>query len=231
MADLEEVDLRLPQAFAEQAALALEVARARRVHERLAVFEDRDRIARDLHDLVIQRLFAIGLGLEGSIRMIRDAEVADRITRAVDDVDTTIKEIRHSIFALGFPTGSPDVRQTCQDLVDRAAASLKFRPTLEFSGPVQSVIDDVVSGHVVAVLGEALSNVVRHAGATSVRVTLAVDDAQVELVVVDDGRGFEAGVIRSGLGNLNERAESLGGRCTVESVPGRGTALRWRVPR
>jgi signal transduction histidine kinase len=230
MSDLQEVEIRLPQAFAEQAALALEVARARKVQERLAVFEDRDRIARDLHDLVIQRLFAIGLGLEGSIRMIHDADVADRIARAVDDVDATIKEIRHSIFALGVPTGSPDVRQTCRDLVDRAAASLKFRPTLEFSGPVQSVIDDVVAGHVVAVLGEALSNVVRHAGATSVRVTLAVDD-QVELLVVDNGRGFEAGGISSGLGNLNLRAESLGGCCTVESVPGRGTALRWRVPR
>ncbi|WP_240755714.1 GAF domain-containing sensor histidine kinase [Nocardioides iriomotensis] len=231
MADLQAVDIRLPQAFAEQAALALEVARARKVHERLAVFEDRDRIARDLHDLVIQRLFAIGLGLEGSIRMVREPEVAQRITRAVDDVDATIKEIRHSIFALGAPSTSPDVRQTCQDLVDRAAASLKFRPTLEFSGPVQSVIDDAVSGQVAAVLGEALSNVVRHAQASSVRVTLAVDDDRVELVVVDDGCGFDAVDISSGLGNLRERAEALGGRCTVQSVPGRGTAVRWSVPR
>jgi signal transduction histidine kinase len=230
-ADLQDVDMRLPQAFAEQAALALEVARARRVHERLAVFEDRDRIARDLHDLVIQRLFAIGLGLEGSIRMLRDPDVAERITRAVDDVDVTIKEIRHSIFALSVPPGSSDVRQTCQDLVDRAAASLKFRPSLEFSGPVQSFIDDGVAAHIAAVLGEALSNVVRHARATAVRVSLAVDDVQVELVVVDDGRGFDGVNISSGLGNLHERAEALGGRCTVESVPGRGTAVRWTVPR
>ena len=231
MGDLQDVEIRLPQAFAEQAALALEVARARKVHERLAIFEDRDRIARDLHDLVIQRLFAIGLGLEGSIRMVRDPDVAARITQAVDDIDVTIKEIRHSIFALGAPTGSPDVRRACQILVDRAAVSLKFRPTLEFSGPVHSVVGDDVAGHVAAALGEALSNVVRHARATSVRVTLAADDEQVELVVVDDGRGFDTVDISSGLDNLRRRAESLGGCCTVESVPGRGTALRWRVPR
>lgn len=228
---VDAMDVRLPQAFAEQAALALQVSTARSNQERLAVFEDRDRIARDLHDLVIQRLFAIGLSLEGGLRGMQDPAAVQRVTAAVDDLDTTIKEIRNSIFALSLPTGAADIRERCMELVEGSAKSLKFRPTLEFRGPVQTVVDEELAQHVEAVLREALSNVVRHADATSVRVTLsAVDAGALELVVADDGRGFDAVGVSSGLANLDRRAEALGGRCTVESSPGRGTTLRWCAP-
>jgi signal transduction histidine kinase len=225
------MDVRLPQGFAEQAALALQVSMARSNQERLAVFEDRDRIARDLHDLVIQRLFAIGLSLEGGLRSMQDRAAVERVTAAVDDLDTTIKEIRSSIFALSLPTGAADIRERCLELVEGSAKSLKFRPTLEFRGPVQTVMDEELAQHVEAVLREALSNVVRHADATSVRVTLsAVDAGALELVVNDDGRGFDVVEVSSGLANLDRRAEALGGHCTVESTPGRGTTLRWCAP-
>src|SRR3954468_9730411 len=119
-----EVDVQLPQRFAEQAALALQVARTRQDSERLAVFEDRDRIGRDLHDLVIQRLFAIGLSLENTARMAQQADVRNRVASAVDDIDETIKDIRRSIFALSVATGSTDLRATVTELVDRATKVL-----------------------------------------------------------------------------------------------------------
>ncbi len=235
-----EVDVRLPQRFAEQAALALEVDEARHDQERLAVFEDRDRIGRDLHDLVIQRLFAIGLGLENTARMLGERpDLAGRVSTAVDDLDSTIKDIRRSIFALsasqvsGAPAagGSEDVRRTVTELVDRAARTLKFRPTLQLLGPVNAAVTPEVSPHLTAVLGEALSNVVRHAGADEVRVVLdAGHGERVCLTVQDNGRGLPAEVSRSGLRNMDERARSLAGSCTVTSRPGAGTTVRWEVP-
>jgi signal transduction histidine kinase len=231
-----EVDLRLPQGFAEQAALALEVDQARVDQERLAVFEDRDRIGRDLHDLVIQRLFAIGLGLENTARMLGERpELAGRVSTAVDDLDSTIKDIRRSIFALSAPeestTASHDVRRTVSDLVDRAARTLKFRPTLRFRGPVNAAVTPTVSPHLSAVLGEALSNVVRHAGADEVHVVLDAGHGEgVSLTVRDNGQGIPAHVARSGLTNMDERAKALGGSCTVNSQPGAGTTVLWKVP-
>jgi signal transduction histidine kinase len=230
-----EVDVGLPQRFAEQAALALEVDQARVDQEMLAVFEDRDRIGRDLHDLVIQRLFAIGLGLENTARMLGErSELAVRVSNAVDDLDSTIKDIRRSIFALSAsdaPGTSHDVRRTVTDLVDRAARALKFRPTLQFVGPVNAAVTPALSAHLSAVLGEALSNVVRHAGADEVRVVLDAGHGEaVSLTVADNGHGIPAGVSRSGLKNMDDRAEVLGGTCTVESQPGAGTILLWKVP-
>jgi two-component system, NarL family, sensor histidine kinase DevS len=224
-----EVDVRLPQGFAEQAALALEVDQARVDQERLAVFEDRDRIGRDLHDLVIQRLFAIGLTLENTTRMTQRPEVAERIAGAVDDIDATIKDIRRSIFALSVADTSDDVRRTVTDLVDRAARALTFRPTVRFVGPVNAVVTSVVAQHLAAVLGEALSNVVRHAAAGSVQVVLEAGE-RVSLTVHDNGGGIPEGATRSGLLNMRQRAEDLGGSCTVESAPGAGTTVLWEVP-
>jgi signal transduction histidine kinase len=230
-----EVDVRLPQGFAEQAALALEVDQARVDHERLAVFEDRDRIGRDLHDLVIQRLFAIGLGLENTARMLGERpELAGRVSTAVDDLDSTIKDIRRSIFALSAsqpPGPSDDVRRTVTDLVDRATRTLKFRPTLRFVGPVNAAVTPAVGPHLSAVLGEALSNVVRHAGADEVEVVLDGGHGEaVALTVRDNGLGIPARVPRSGLRNMDERAAALGGSCTVDSEPGAGTTVVWTVP-
>ena len=136
----EAVDAAMPASFAEQAALAIQVARARGDQQRLAVFEDRDRIGRDLHDLVIQRLFAVGLSLQGAGRRVTDPDVVARLSQAVDDLDDTIKDIRRTIFALGSLGESEDIQAEMTRLVDRAATTLKFRPALRFEGPVRSLV-------------------------------------------------------------------------------------------
>ena len=225
-----EVDVALPGQFAEQAAVALQVSRARADQERLMVFEDRDRIGRDLHDLVIQRLFAVGLSLENTSRMLADRpEVAHRVAAAVDDLDSTIKDIRRSIFALSSAEDSTDVRRAALDLVERAERMLKFRPSLRFAGPVSSTVSAAVAPHLTAVLAEALSNVIRHAEATRVEVVIEAGD-DIVLTVRDDGRGLPDDASPSGLANIAQRAEQLGGSCEVQSSPGGGTVVAWRVP-
>ena len=224
-----EVDVELPRRFAEQAALALQVARARAAQERLSVFEDRDRIGRDLHDLVIQRLFAIRLILENTARMVERPDIAQRVEAAVDDIDATIKDIRRSIFALSAPSESPDIRVAIGEIVDRAGESMGSRPVLRFEGPVHSAVSATVAPHLLAVLGEALSNVVRHARASRVEVVLEAGD-QVRLTVTDDGVGIAPDAVHSGLLNMRSRAERFGGRFTVEPADGGGTTVRWEIP-
>jgi len=224
-----EVDPRLPASFAEQAALALQVLRSRDAEQRLAVFEDRDRIGRDLHDLVIQRLFAVGLSLQSVSRISDVPQVTSRIEAAVEDLDATIKDIRRSIFALGATEGNADLQTELTNLVDRAAATMKFRPTLQIDGPLRTLVADDTAPHLLAVLSEALSNAARHAEATTVAVTVHAGDV-IRLVVSDDGRGLPEGAQESGLQNIRERAEKLGGTCTVESSVGKGTTICWSVP-
>ncbi len=223
------VDAALPANFAEQAALALQVARAREDQQLLAVFEDRDRIGRDLHDLVIQRLFAVGLSLQSSSRLAQDATLRARLERAVDDLDGTIKDIRRSIFALGSLDATADIQSEITKIVDRAAATMKFRPSLRLEGPVRSLVTAEVAPDLIAVLAEALSNASRHAQATSVDVLLLADD-HISLSVTDDGRGFGEEIAESGLGNMRERALKHGGTFSVSSSPGQGTTLCWQVP-
>ncbi|MEZ0580286.1 GAF domain-containing protein [Nocardioides sp. MH1] len=224
------VGFELPSSFARQAALALQVARAREDQQRLAVLEDRDRIGRDLHDLVIQRLFAVGLGLQGTGRLSDRPEVAKRLDQAVDDIDATIKDIRRTIFELGSSDSSDDVQAEVSRLVDRAAATLKFRPKLTFEGPIRTLVAAELVPDLLAVLGEALSNAARHASASSGEVRLVAGD-EIALTVTDDGRGMPADAIESGLANIRRRAEKRGGTLTIESSRGRGTRLRWSVPR
>ncbi len=224
------VDEALPATFAEQAALALQVARARHDQQRLAVLQDRDRIARDLHDLVIQRLFAVGLGLQGSARMVDRPEVVQRLEQAVDDLDETIRDIRRSIFALGAMEASADIQAEVTRVVERAAATLKFRPSLRFEGPVRTMVGEHVAPDLLAVLSEALSNASRHAEPSSVDVLLQVSRDDVVLTVSDDGRGLPDDVRESGVGNMRRRAESHGGSFGIESRPGAGTRVRWSVP-
>ena len=229
-----EVDMTLPTSFAQQAALALQVARARSDQQRLAVFQDRDRIGRDLHDLVIQRLFAVGLGLQGTARLATHdptgGEVAQRVDRAVDDLDETIKDIRRSIFALGAMEASADIQAEVTRMVDRATATLKFQPHLRFEGPVRSRIDERVAPDLLAVLGESLSNASRHAHATTVSVVVAVTGEDVVLTVSDDGRGLPTDLVESGVHNMRERAARLGGELSLSSETGSGTTVEWRVP-
>ena len=224
------VDIDLPASFAEQAALAMQVARGRDDQRRLAVFEDRDRIGRDLHDLVIQRLFAVGLGLQGAARMSDRPEMSARLERAVDDLDATIKDIRRAIFGLGALESSGDIQSEVTGLIDRAASTLKFRPSLSFEGPVRTLVSAEIAPHLLAVLGEALSNASRHADATAVDVVVSVGE-EVSLLVRDNGRGISGDAAESGLANIRHRAEQFGGTFTVDSELGAGTTLRWSVPR
>jgi signal transduction histidine kinase len=227
------VDPALPASFAEQATLALEVGRARDDQQRLAVFEDRDRIARDLHDLVIQRLFAVGLSLQGAARLASRAAgtepVVGRLESAVDDLDVTIKDIRRTIFALGSMDTAADIQTEITQLVDRAATTLKFRPSLSFEGPVRTLVEGDLAPDVLAVLGEALSNASRHAEASAVDVVLTAGN-RVTLSVVDNGKGLQGATSESGLRNMRERAENHDGTFEVTSSPGGGTSLVWSVP-
>jgi signal transduction histidine kinase len=230
VAAFQGTDLLMPEAFAEQAALALQVANAQRDQALLAVFEDRDRIGRDLHDLVIQRLFAIGLTLENAARIAGRPEVATRITSAVDDIDATIKDIRNTIFGLSAVRDLSSLRLELSSILEEEAAVLGFPPVLHTSGPIDSAVSDVVRSHLVAVLREGLSNAARHAKARSVEVALDVGVDTV-LTVTDDGQGFEPGGRASGLRNMADRAAELGGSFTVEPVPTGGSRITWRVPR
>ncbi len=214
----------------DNARLFEDAARRREDQARLTLLEDRDRIARDLHDLVIQRLFAIGLGLQGAARRVTDDAVATRLEQAVDDLDATIRDIRRSIFALGTHDGSSDVQAEVTRIVERAAAALKFRPTLRIEGPVRTLVTGSLAPDVLAVLGEALSNASRHASATAVAVSLRASSDAVELVVSDDGHGLPPDATESGLSNIRSRAEARGGSCTITSSPETGTTVTWTVP-
>ncbi len=229
-----EDELATAQAFADQAALALVLGDAQREKERLALLEDRDRIARDLHDLVIQRLFATGMSLQAvSRRPDLSAALRERISRAVDELDETIVEVRQSIFAL--QESGREVPSGLRGRVLRESASavalLGFEPAVTFAGAVDSVVPEAVGEQLLAALREALSNVGRHAAASWAQVTVAVDGADVVLTVRDNGRGLGRSKRRSGLANLAARAEALGGACSVETVDdGRGVRLTWRAP-
>ena len=220
------------QAFAGNASLALELAERRRDAERLVVLEDRDRIARDLHDLVIQRLFATGMQLENAIRLIENPAAVQRVRLAVDELDTTIREIRSTIYALQAEPGqaATNLRTRLLEVVDAGAEQLGFAPSVRLSGLVDTAVPAALAEHLLAVLREALSNAARHAGAHRVVVDLHVDDG-VRLVVRDDGCGIAADDSRrSGLANLAERAAQLGGTFEVGTGPGGGTELCWVAP-
>ena len=222
-------DAALLSIFAGQAALAFERARAQQERELLVVLEDRERIARDLHDVVIQRLFATGMQLQGVAPHALRPEAAARINAAVDDLDTTIRDIRRSIFELRTPAGA-SLRRELGSAVDAAAGALGFRPALDVSGPVDSAVPDDVVPELLAVVREALSNVARHARASSVRVSVRAADGHVILQIEDDGVGLDPSLARGGLVNMDERAGDLGGTFTAGPRDGGGTTLVWRVP-
>ncbi|WP_026413058.1 GAF domain-containing protein [Actinomadura oligospora] len=220
---------RLLEAFAGQAAVALELADRRRDAERLTLLEDRDRIARDLHDTVIQRLFATAMSLMATIKIAQRREVAVRVQRAVDDLDDTIRQIRSSIFALQATGGEDSLRGRVHALVDDAVEHLGFSPSVRLDGPLDTAVDEETGGHLLAVVREALSNVARHARAGEVALAVDVGD-DLTLRVEDDGVGVPEDGRRSGLRNMSARAEACGGSLTVRPRPDGGTALIWRVP-
>lgn len=227
------VAARALSSFAAQAAVALELAERRRAAERFAVFEDRDRIARDLHDLVIQRLFATGMQLEGAVRLIetRPGEAASRVRSAVDDLDDTIRELRSTIYGLQAPEDErSSLRALILQVVDAGAELLGFAPSLRMDGLLDTLVPTAVSDQLLATLREALSNAARHAAAHAVDVGVAVREDELVLEVADNGVGMGDSDRRSGLANLAARAAQLGGRMHLESAPGAGTRIRWQVP-
>ncbi len=215
--------------FALQAGLALLAGRAQRDRARMALFDDRDRIARDMHDHVIQRLFATGLSLQSAARAATHPVVRARLEEAVDDIDAAIKEIRHAIFELHQPI----VNQTPQEELDSLVASfvraLGFEPELAVQGPLAD-LNPSLRSDVLAVVREGLSNVARHAHASRTQVTLLIDAAAVTVEICDDGVGVDRHQARSGLVNLGERAAASSGRFDVQRANPTGTRLRWHVP-
>ncbi|MBX6384564.1 MAG: GAF domain-containing sensor histidine kinase, partial [Microbispora sp.] len=216
--------------FAGHAAVALELDEARRYAERLGLLEDRDRIARDLHDVVIQRLFAVAMTLTGAARREKDPEVAGRMRSAIDELDDTIRQIRTTIFALRAPAGAPGLRARLVELAEGAREPLGFMPVLRLEGQLDTRVPASVGEHLLAVAREAISNVVRHAHATRATIAVRLENDRLTLLVEDDGVGIPARGRRSGLRNLCDRAESLGGTCAVEPRDGGGTRLCWSVP-
>jgi PAS domain S-box-containing protein len=198
--------------------------------ERVLLAEDHERIARDLHDTVIQRLFASGLSLQSMLPTVPETAKV-KIERILDDQDDAIRELRTAIFGLASKrSAGRTVRVVVNDLVDESARVLGFRPTLHMSG-VLDTIDEAATAEVAAVTREALSNVARHAHARKVEVSLKNADGELSLVVSDDGEGIPGSHrLGSGLLNMHDRAERLGGSCSVTSAAETGTTVRWQIP-
>jgi signal transduction histidine kinase len=225
-------DLDMVTGFANQASLALELTQARAEQHRAAIDHDRDRIAADLHDHVIQRLFAAGLSLRSVTRtMDANTPASTRIDEVIANLDETISQIRTTIFQLHHVTGAvaSGLRGRLLDVVADVAPALGFTPETRFSGPLQATVPDEIADDLVAVLREALSNIARHAGAQAVRIDLSVHD-QLTLNVDDDGIGIGPITRCSGLANLQARAERHRGTMTVAPHDPAGTRLSWSVP-
>ncbi|WDT90104.1 GAF domain-containing protein [Streptomyces sp. SCSIO-PteL053] len=223
--------------YAGQAALALELADHRSDSERMSLLADRERIARDLHDLAIQRLFATGMTLQSARPLVEHPEAAERLARAIDDLDTTIKIIRTTVFGLRereTPGQGSKLRSRLVQTVDAVTPALGFAPALRIEGLIDTEVPRMVADHAVAVVAEALSNVARHAGARRAEVSVIADDGVLTVTTSDDGVGLRVPDDRGrgGICNLTERAERLGGSLSVRAKPHprRGTVLEWRVP-
>jgi len=224
------VDISLAEDFAGQAAMALELSDARSAQHRVSALEDRERIARDLHDHVIQRLFATGLSLNSAARSAADPAVQERLRGTVGELDETIRQIRTSIFALKYSKPAlTSLRATVLGVVEEAVPRLGVRPVSRFAGPVDSFADEELAGDVAAVLREWLAGL-QHAGAQHVSVEVVTDGRTLDLVVTDDGPGDPAGTRRSGGPELVERAARYGGELVVHQPSGEGRRLRWSIP-
>lgn len=222
----EELDMMA--AFADQAALAWQLASTQHRMRELSILTDRDRIARDLHDHVIQRLFAVGLSLQGTLARAKSDEVRQRLSSSVDDLQEVIQEIRTTIFDLhGGSSGITRLRQRIDEAV-AAFPEAGLRTSVQYVGPL-SVVDAPLADHAEAVVREAVSNSVRHSGATALAVTVTVDD-DLSIGVTDNGRGIDPDVTGSGLANLARRAAEAGGSFAVSRAAEGGTTLTWRAP-
>jgi signal transduction histidine kinase len=221
---------QLAMTFAAQAGIALELAERRQDAERLSVFEDRDRIARDLHDQVIQRLYASGMKLQGALPLITRPLVEERVSSVVDDLDKTISDIRAAIFSLqARGTDVPGLRRKVADVVDEMTEAHGMSSSVELADRLDQDVPGEIGEHLLYALREALSNAARHGKATHVDVTVLAD-GKLSLLVHDNGTGIKDSTRRSGLANLAQRAEPYGGTLTIGGASNGGTELRWEVP-
>jgi signal transduction histidine kinase len=223
-------DLEMAADFAGRISVAMQLASARSTQQMMLVLEDRGRIARDLHDHVIQQLFATGLGLQNVAGALAPGAIADRVARSIDTLDATIARIRTVIFALSrTDSDNPTIRHRIIDLANELAGALPREPQIEFTGPVDLVITDSIADDIVAVAREALTNVVKHASAEHVSLVIAVTESLVTLEVIDDGVGVPEMKRRSGLANLQQRALRRGGTFSFDSTAGQ-TRIQWSIP-
>ena len=228
-----DVDQELAVGLAAAAGLAIENARLHEQARLAGLLEERERIARDLHDDVIQRLFATGLSLQAAAQIVTEPAAVARIMSAVDDLDVSIRQVRSTIFELHQRLSVlHSLRAEILSVCNESTTPLGFKPSCDIAGAIDSTVDDSTGGHVLLCLREALSNVARHAHATRVAVSVVVDDGRLTLTVADDGVGFRSttGQHSSGLDNMRVRAESLGGAFSIEAQPDRGTITTWTVP-
>ena len=224
-------DVALVEALALAAGVAIENTRLHQHVQATAVYEDRDRLARDLHDHVIQRLFGVGLSLQ-SLAVRAESDVANGLQKQVREVDEIIAEVRGTIYALGMGGSSRGIRDDVTALVVELRDTVGFELKVSFDGAVDTALSERVAEHLMATIREAVTNIERHAKATKAVISLRVDDGYCHLVVADNGQGMGATARQGGLGltNLRRRAEKLNGRFDMADGPTGGTVLTWRVP-
>ncbi|WP_051727951.1 GAF domain-containing sensor histidine kinase [Nocardia brasiliensis] len=217
----------LASAFTDQAALAMQLAEAQRKARELDVLADRDRIARDLHDHVIQRVFAVGLGLQGLATRVDDEQVRQRLSDEIDRLQEIVHEIRTTIFDLHGGAGA-SLRRRLEDAIRQQTTDTAIRARLRVDGPL-SVVGPALADHAEAVVRESVSNAVRHSGGDCVTIDIAIGD-ELTILVRDNGWGLPDDVIPSGLANLAQRAAESDGRCRIEGGAHGGTVVQWSVP-
>jgi len=224
-------DVEMASVYGSHIALALALDRIHRLREQQVVFSDRDRIARDLHDLVIQRLFAAGLSIQSLRRFGAAPTVEGRINAITDELDTSIRDLRNTIYSLRATGDDRELLSTrIMQTIQTGAKALTHAPHLTLTGAIDSLEDDVLVEHLLAVLTESLSNAVRHSGAETITVSVAVEDDALTMELADDGCGFSETGSGNGLDNMVRRAAELNGSCIITSTPGKGTSLTWTVP-
>jgi two-component system sensor histidine kinase DevS len=231
-ASFESAQLSVVASFADQAALALQLAAQQRAARELDVLGDRDRIARDLHDHVIQRLFAVGLSMQSTQRRTKSPELQKRLGDSIEQMHEIVQEIRTAIFDLhggaAAETGMR-LRHRLYDAIGELTDDAPLQPTVSMSGSIDTVPTQLAE-HVEAVVREAVSNAVRHADASAVSVSVTVRDEMIRVVVADDGKGLAEGISPSGLGNLRDRAAASGGTFTAGNGLEGGVKIEWSAP-
>jgi signal transduction histidine kinase len=225
-------DVALAEALALAAGIAIENERLHQQVQRVAIYEDRDRLARDLHDTVIQRLFGVGLTLQ-SMASRAPGEMVEVLSYAVAEIDRVIEGIRSTIYQLGMNGEDRGTRDRVVSLLRQLRSAVGFDAEVSFDGPVDTAISEVVAEHLMATIGESVTNIGRHAQATRATVTIRVAEGLCTLTVRDNGIGINESKRRTGglgLTNLQRRAEKLDGTFSVENAEGGGTLVTWQVP-